>query len=120
MNEIISVTIDGETYRRLKETYEGVQNKQHPINFDYSCFYCYGWTFYTKDNALIKMAEKYQFMLYKTREQFEAENYKLKQSIEKLKSEKIELSYNVLAWLGEFRDNLPDKAITRLQDLCKI
>jgi len=69
MKEIINVTIDGDTYRKFKETFDGVKQKKHPIDFDHEQFYSYGWTFYTEDEALNRMANKYEFMLFKHDEQ---------------------------------------------------
>lgn len=69
MHEIINVTIDGDTYRKFKETFESVQQKKHAIDFDNAKFNSYGWTFYTEDMALNIMADKYKLMLYKHDEQ---------------------------------------------------
>jgi len=62
---IVNVTLDGEVYKKLKDTQDGLIANKHPIRFGGNRFYEYEWDFYTTDQALVRMADEYQFMLYK-------------------------------------------------------
>lgn len=84
MKEILSVTIDGETYREWKHAVESIEAKKHPIVFEGYGFHRYEWRMYTNDEALNKMAERYKFMLYKHDEENARNVYALEQKIERL------------------------------------
>jgi len=83
--EIINITIAGETYVKYKEAYESIQSKKHAIDFQNENFFSYGWTFYTEEEALNEMAEKYKFMFLKVTEQYNKHIYELEEEISKLK-----------------------------------
>jgi hypothetical protein len=61
--EIISVTIDGESYRELKRAFSSIADKKSVIDFGGGDFYHYNWNLYTEDEALKEMAKKYKSML---------------------------------------------------------
>lgn len=96
MEEIINVTIDGDTYRRLKAIEENVFKKgEFILDFGNDSFYHYQWTFYSRDEALEKMAKEYEFMKYKHCEQLQGEMYKLKEKIKELEEENKTLKQTI-------------------------
>jgi hypothetical protein len=68
MGKILNVTINGETHQIYKELFDKIVEGKHAIDFENKSFYSYGWTLYTKEEALIEMAKRYEFMLFKDRE----------------------------------------------------
>lgn len=95
MSEFINVTISGEMYDKLKHTYDEVQKKKHSIDFMFNGDRSYGWDFYTDDQALNAMAEKYKFMIYKHEELLRSDMHKLKKKVEELELIKLELEEKV-------------------------
>lgn len=85
--EIISVTIDGDTYRKYKNTYDNVRKKLHAISFGRDNLINYDWLFYTKQQALIEMAQEYEMLNYKHTEQLRIEKKRLEEKIKYLEIE---------------------------------
>ena len=86
MEGLINVTLDAETYKKYVLLYEQIKANKHCICFDNEDFIKYSWVFYTKDRALLKMAEKYEFMIMKFCEQKRDEINALKDRIKELES----------------------------------
>jgi len=61
--EIISVTIDGESYRELKRAFSSIADKKSVIDFGGYGFESFNWDLYTEDEALKEMAKKYRSMV---------------------------------------------------------
>ena len=97
MEKIINITIDGETYLKYKQAYEGIKANKHAIDFGNIGFNSYGWTFYTEDAALIEMAELYKFIQFKHLEQYESYIAKRDKQIEELKNQIADLKKKLAA-----------------------
>lgn len=85
--ELITVTISGETYNKYKNAYDQLQKGLIPIKFGRESLFNYEWHFYTKDQALKRMAEEYEFMNYKHTEQLMNQNRLLREEIKILEKQ---------------------------------
>lgn len=95
LKEILSVTIDGKTYREYKKAYESIKNNYHAVCFSGSGFnYQYAWEFYTKDEVLLKMQKEYEFMCSKFIEEKRNDINSMKEEIKLLMLDKNNLIKN--------------------------
>lgn len=94
--EIISVTIDGETYRKYKTLYEETEKNAFRIEFNHKNFYECEWRFYTKDEAIKQIAYEQKFIIQKHNEQAASRIFTLKQKIESLENEILELKQKLI------------------------
>ena len=82
MDEILNVTISGETYTHWKQTVDGIRENKHAIKFE--GYGNYEWIMYTNDEALNAMAERYRFMIMKHDESFIGEVKELRDKVKPL------------------------------------
>lgn len=91
VGKIVNITIDGKTYIEYKKAYDGVKENKIAIDFGNNSFYSYGWTFYAKDEAVLKMAKEFEFIQLKHIEQYNSKILLLEDKIKELKLKILEL-----------------------------
>lgn len=81
--QLINVTIDGETYLKYKECYESIKSGKVAISFTSQ----YEWNFFTEHEALIEMANQFQFIVYKVKEGYREQLFKIEKQLEEKQKE---------------------------------
>ena len=86
---LINVTIDGETYLKYKQCYEAVQSRKVAIGFTSQ----YEWSFFTEHEALIEMADQFKFIVYKIEESYKGQLFRIEKQLEE-KTKELETLKN--------------------------